>query len=64
MKTIDVGKTEAIDAGEKLVEKAAKKLSTSKSQVANAIVPPEEITKKVNEVTENMSIQVQLILTN
>ena len=34
-----------IDAGKKLVEKAAKKLSTPKS-----LVPPEEITKKVNEV--------------
>ena len=59
MKAIDVGKTVAIDAGKKLVEKAAKKLATSKSQVANVVVPqianvlvsPEEITKKVNEVT-------------
>ena len=50
MKAIDVGKTVAIDAGKKLVEKAAKKLCTPKSQVANVIVPPEEITKKVNEV--------------
>ena len=50
MKAIDVGKTVAIDAGKKLVEKAAKKLSKPKSQVANVIVPPEEITKKVNEV--------------
>ena len=50
MKASDVGKTIAIDAGKKLVEKAAKKLSTSKSQVANVMVPPEEITKKVNEV--------------
>ena len=40
----------AIDAGKKLVEKAAKSLSTPKSQVANIMVPPEEITKKVNEV--------------
>ena len=40
----------AIDAGKKLVEKAAKRLSTPKSQVANAMIPPEEITKKVNEV--------------
>ena len=38
------------DAGKKLVEKAVKKLSKSKLQVANVIVPPEEITKKVNEV--------------
>ena len=50
MKAIDVGKTVAIDAGKKLVEKAAKRLSTRKSQVANFMVPPEEITKKVNEV--------------
>ena len=44
MKAIDVGKTVAIDAGKKLVEKAAKRLSSPKSQVANVIVPPEEIT--------------------
>ena len=50
MKAIDVRKTVAIDAGKKLVEKAAKPLSAPKSQVANVIVPPEEITKKVNEV--------------
>ena len=50
MKAIYVGKTIAIDAGEKLVKKAPKTLSTPKSQVANVIVPPEEITKKVNEV--------------
>ena len=50
MKAIDAGKTDAIDAGKKLVEKAAKRLSTTKSQVANVIVPPEDITKKVNEV--------------
>ena len=50
MKAIDVGKTVAIDAGKKLVEKAAKKLSAPKSQVANVMVSPEEITKKVNEV--------------
>ena len=50
MKAIDVGKTVAIDAGKKLVEKAAKKLYTPRSEVANVIVPPEEITKKVNEV--------------
>ena len=50
MKTIDVGKTVAIDAGKKLVEKAVKKLSKPKSQVFNIMVPPEEITKKVNEV--------------
>ena len=46
MKAIDVSKTVAIDAGKKLVEKAAKRLNTPKPQVANVIVPPEEITKK------------------
>ena len=50
MKAIYVGKKFAIDAGQKLVEKAAKKLSTPKSQVVNVKVPPEENTKKVNEV--------------
>ena len=50
MKATDVRKTDEIDAGKKLVEKAAKKLSALKSQVANVMVPPEEITKKVNEV--------------
>ena len=37
MKATHVGKTVVIDAGKKLVEKAAKKLSTPKSQIANAI---------------------------
>ena len=50
MKAMDVGKTVAIDARTKLVEKAVKKLSKQKSQVANVMVPPEEITKKLNEV--------------
>ena len=50
MKAIDVGKTVTIDAGKKLVEKAAKRLTSTKPQVANVIVPPEEITKKVKEV--------------
>ena len=50
MKTVDVGNTVAIDAGKKLVEKAAKRLTTSKLQVINVIVSPEEITKNVNEV--------------
>ena len=50
MKAIDVGETVTIDAGKKLVEKAVKKLSKPKSQVANVMVPPEGITKKVNEV--------------
>ena len=46
MTAIDVGKTVTIDAGKKLVEKSAKKLTTRKSQVANVMVPPDEITKK------------------
>ena len=50
MKAIDVGKIVAIDDGKKLVEKAAKRLSAPISQVANVMFPPEEITKKVNEV--------------
>ena len=39
-KYIDFGKTVAIDACEKLVEKAAKRLTTPKSFVANPMVPP------------------------
>ena len=50
MNAVDVGKTVAIDAGKKLVEKAAKVLSAPKSQLANVMVLPEESTKKVNEV--------------
>ena len=50
MKAIDVGKTVSIDAGKKLNEKATKRLTTPKPQVANVIVRPQEITKKVNEV--------------
>ena len=50
MNAIDAGKTVAIDSGKKLVEKAAKRLSTPKSQVANLMVPPEEITKQLHEV--------------
>ena len=50
MNAFDVGKTVAIDAGKKLVEKAAKRLFAQKSQVANVMVPPEDITKSVNEV--------------
>ena len=46
MKAIDVGNTVAINAGKKLVENAAKRITTPKPQVANVIVPPEEITKK------------------
>ena len=53
MKAIDVGKTVAIDAGKKLVEKASKRLFTPKSQVANVMIPPEEITRQVNEVLAN-----------
>ena len=36
----------AIDAGKKLVDNVVKRLSTPKSQVANAMVPLEDITKK------------------
>ena len=50
MKALDVGITVAFDTGKKLVEKAVKKLPKPKSQVANVMVPPEEIIKKVNEV--------------
>ena len=50
MKAIDSGKTVAIDDGKKLVKKSAKRLCAPKSQVANVIVSPEEITIKVNEV--------------
>ena len=50
MKSIDVGKTVAIDAGKKLDENAAKKLSISKSQAANVMVPPEEVSIQLNEV--------------
>ena len=50
MNAIAVGKTVATNAGKKLVEKAAKKISKPKSQVANVMAPPEDITKKVNEV--------------
>ena len=50
MKAIDVGKTVAIDAGKKVLENSSKRLTTPKPQVGNVIVPPEKITKKVNEV--------------
>ena len=50
MKGNHVGETVAMDAGKKLVEKAAKNYATPKSQWANVMVPPEEITKKVNGV--------------
>ena len=50
MKATGVGKTVAIHAGKKLAEKAGKRLSVPKSQVANIMVPLEDITKKVNEV--------------
>ena len=63
MKAIDVGKIVAIDASKKLVEKAVKKLSKPKSQVANVMVPPEEITKKV-KLLPNILIPVQLTLRN
>ena len=54
----------AIDAGKKLVEKAAKKLSTPKLQVANVMVPPEEITKKVNEVIAKYVVDTSAINLN
>ena len=55
MKATDVGKTVA---GKKLGEKVAKRLTTPKSQVANVVVPqianvlvpPEEVIKKLNDV--------------
>ena len=50
MKAIDVGKTVVIDAGKKIIEKAANRLSTTKSQVSIVMIPRGEITKKVNEV--------------
>ena len=46
MTAIAMRKTVAIDVGTKLVENAATKLSTPKSQVANAMLAREEITKK------------------
>ena len=49
MKATDMDKTDAIDAGKKLVEKTAEKLTKRKSQIANVMLPREEITKKVNE---------------
>ena len=58
MKAIDVGKTVANDAGKKLVEKAARKLLTPKSQeiiakYANATVQPEQGAKNVKEALAN-----------
>ena len=51
MKAIDVGKTVAIDAGKKLVEKAAKDYPQQNNKwLMLQLVPPEEITKKVNKV--------------
>ena len=46
MKASDVGKTVAIDAGKKSVEKANKILFTLKLQVAWFMIPLEEITQK------------------
>ena len=59
----DIG-MKAIDVGKKLVEKAATRLTTPKSQVAsvvvpqiaNVLVPPEEIIKKVNDVIAKYDI--------
>ena len=64
MKATDVGKQVATDAGKKLAEKTAKKLSTPNSQVANVMVPPEEITKAVYEVIAKYVDTMRLILTN
>ena len=50
MKAIDLCETVAIDAGKKLVEKTVKKFTTRKSQVANAMIPIEQITKKVKKL--------------
>ena len=58
---MDVGKTFAFDAGKKLVEKAAKRLSAPKLQVANVMIPPEEITKKVNDL---IAMNVQDVFTH
>ena len=54
MIAIYVGKTVAIDAGNKLIEKAAKKLLTPKSQeiitkYANVTVQPEQMVQNVND---------------
>ena len=46
MKAIDVGKTISVWCWYEIRWNAAKRLSTSKSQAANVMVPPEEITKK------------------
>ena len=64
IKPIDVGKTVAIDAGKKLVEKGANKSSTFKTQVTNVMVPPEKLQKKWTKLYPNILIQVQLILTD
>ena len=49
MKAFNVDKIAAIDAGKKLVEKAGKRLSAPKSQVANVMFSPEEITTKIKK---------------
>ena len=58
MKAINVGKTVAIDAGKKLIEKTAKKLLTIKSQeiitkYANVTVRPEQVVKNVKDALAN-----------
>ena len=55
MKAIDVSKTVAINAGKRLVEKPAKRLSTPKSQAANSMIPTEEITKYVDTSAINFN---------
>ena len=61
MNAIDEGKTMAIDASKKIVEKAGKELSSPKSHVDNAMVSREEITKKGDNV---IAKYVDTILTN
>ena len=58
MKAIDVGKTAAIDAGKKLVEKAVENYQHPHHKWL--MIPPEEITKKVNEfIAEYVDISNQ-----
>ena len=48
MKAIDMVKTVAIDAGKKLVEKAAKKLTAPKLQVGNEVIAEYVDTSEIN----------------
>ena len=49
------------DPGKKLVEKAASRLSTPQSQVANTMVPPEEITK-IAKYVDTRSINLNKLI--